>query len=376
MQAQTPNELYPEMIWRVFEEGAKVPSRLDETLEIRGMCVEVADPRNRLVTSWCRPVNVAFALAEVLWILGGRNDVETLEFYNSQIKEYSDNGTTFNAAYGQRLRSVYGHDQIEDVYRALAENPETRQATLVITCPAFDRNYEANGEKRQTKDRACNLISHLLIRDGALQWMQVIRSNDALWGTPYNWMQFMHLQEYFAARLGVGIGAFTYVAHSFHIYGYHFEEAQGIKSFDLYQELGATHAPMGDTDLKTVQRLLDAEEGIRTGQHIMPSTMGLSLYWKHVLAVLRAHRQYRIHENELAYLDLIQGDPILAAAQIRFYWNKRWHKQAEAWLPLLERDWSPSIVQWMTGVSHEPQTVEVAAPEDRPVDAGQQERQG
>jgi len=344
-----PNDAYPEMIDATRWEGKEVPSRLDETLEIRGMVAEIQDPRNRLVTSWGRPVNVAFALAEVLWILGGRNDVETLEFYNSQIKEYSDNGTTFNAAYGARLRHTYGHDQLEDCIRSLKDNPESRQATLVITCPAFDRNYDQSGEKRQTKDRACNLISHMLVRGGALHWMQIIRSNDALWGTPYNWMQFMHLQEYCAANIGVDIGSFTHVAHSFHIYGYHFEEAEQIQHFDLYAELGHAHAPMGPTSIQDIKLMLDAEEEIRQGS-ALPDIGIFSVYWQQVLRVLRAHRRYKEHDDELAYLDLMScGDPVLGAAQIRFYWSKRWHKQADGWLPQLKADWPSSVVQWIVG---------------------------
>lgn len=343
----TPNDLYPELIDCTLWEGADVPSRLDATKEIRGMVAEITDPRNRLVTSYSRPVNVAFALAEVLWILAGRQDVEMLEFYNSQIKQYSDDGLRFNAPYGARLRHVYGHDQIEDVIRSLRENPESRQGTLVITCPAFDRNYEPNGEKRETKDRACNLLSHLLVRDGALHWLQIIRSNDALWGTPYNWMQFMHLQEYCAANIGVEIGSFTHVAHSFHIYGYHFDEARGIRKFDLYKELDHQHEPMGPTSLQDIKLLTDMEESLRAGHNV--PLHNLKGYWHDVMWVLNAHREYRLNGDELAYACLMKSDPVLAAAQIRFYHSKRWHKEADSWLPRLEADWPPSVVQWICG---------------------------
>src|SRR5258708_6009535 len=47
--------------------------------------------------------NLAFALAEVLWICQGRDDVEMLEFYNKQIVTYSDDQKAFNAAYGNRI---------------------------------------------------------------------------------------------------------------------------------------------------------------------------------------------------------------------------------------------------------------------------------
>jgi thymidylate synthase len=355
---QTPNIAYPSMIELTRGFGNEVPSRLDTTLEVRGMVAEIIDPRNRLVTSWSRPVNVAFALAEVLWILGGRQDVEMLEFYNSQISKYSDDGVRFNAPYGARLRHTYGHDQLEDVIRSLRDNPDSRQGTLVITCPAFDRNYEPNGEKRETQDRACNLISHLLVRDGALHWLQVIRSNDALWGTPYNWMQFMHLQEYCASNIGVEIGTFTHVAHSFHIYGYHFEEAAQIKPFDLYQELGAVHATMGPTSLKDIKEMLEAEELQRQGGE--PNLFTFGHYWQDVFWILAAHREYRAGNDGHAYDLLKQSDPILAAAQTRFYWDKRWHKTADTWQHLLKADWPPSVIQWITGGNDGPQDEEVA----------------
>lgn len=351
MRRTTPNELYPEMIDATMWEGSTVPSRLDETREIKVMAAEVDDPRNRLITSYGRPVNVAFALAEVLWILGGRQDVEMLEFYNSQIKQYSDDGLRFNAPYGARLRHTYGHDQLEDVIRSLKENPDSRQATLVITCPAFDRNYDANGEKHETKDRACNLLSHLLVREGKLHWLQIVRSNDALWGTPYNWMQFMHLQEYCAANIGVEIGNYTHVAHSFHIYGYHFEEAKQIRYFDLYKELKASHKPMGPTSIADIRGLLEMEERLRQNGNV--PLYGLEGYWRDVMWVLNAHREYRLQGDGLAYDLLKQSDPVLGAAQTRFYYSKRWHKEADSWRPRLEADWPPSVVQWILGGTDE-----------------------
>jgi hypothetical protein len=49
-----------------------------------------------------RNLNYRFMIAEWLWMSLGREDVESVGRYNSHIKKFSDNGETFNGAYGPR----------------------------------------------------------------------------------------------------------------------------------------------------------------------------------------------------------------------------------------------------------------------------------
>jgi thymidylate synthase len=339
LEAHSFSDAYPMLIQDIIRNGRVVHPRSQNpaavaTKEISPITTTVLHPRRHLITSAGRPVNVAFALAEVLWILQGRDDVEMLEFYNSNISQFSDNGSTFNAPYGHRLRHAFGFDQIEDVVMTLSEDPNSRQAVMNIWHPRMDRGWEPVREvdsqahdsegmrQRQTRDRACNLMSHLMIRDDKLQWVQFQRSNDAIWGVPYNWMQFSHLQAWIAGLLGIEMGPFHHVVHSMHIYERHWEEAERISWFDAYELLGEhPTAPQPSTEL--LEELSAAEGDVRRGTKYVPVNLG---YWTGVLCVLKAHAKYRSRDDEGALFWLSESDPVYAAAQIHFYFANRWGK--------------------------------------------------
>lgn len=327
VRAQSTNEAYPLMIKGVLRDGVLLPSRVSPAQEVHPAVVEIEDTRDRLVTAFGRPVNVAFALAEVLWILQGRKDVEMLKHYNNRISDYSDDGVSFNAAYGDRLRYSFRLDQLAQVERILREDPESRQASLVLSHPFLDRGYNkpsAEGSKHTTKDRACNVYGHLMIRDGRLDWLQVIRSNDALWGTPYNWMQFMHLQEFIATRLDIPTGKYTHVVDSLHIYDYHLAEAHNIEGFDLYRAVGHRHAPMQDVRERTMAKVFQAEQDQRKGDP--ESIIGLPEYWHAVITLLTAQTAYKQGRDEDALDIVLNSDEVFAPAQVRFWYHHRWHQ--------------------------------------------------
>src|SRR5437667_12765939 len=59
-------------------------------------------PRERVLLNYYRDANPFFHLYESLWMLAGRNDLKSLEFFVGHMKDYSDDGLTFNGAYGHR----------------------------------------------------------------------------------------------------------------------------------------------------------------------------------------------------------------------------------------------------------------------------------
>jgi thymidylate synthase len=324
------NQLYPRLVAAVMSRGAVVSPKGIDTRELHPAMLIVKEPRQRLVTSYGRPINVPFALAEVLWILQGRDDVEMLKYYNSNISSYSDDGVSFNAAYGARLRSAFGHDQLEDVVRCLKADPDSRQATIVLSNPDLDRSFYNTGKPRSTKDRACNVLAHLMIRDGALDWYQVIRSNDALWGTPYNWMQWTHLQEYVACQLGVPCGDFIHNVDSMHIYRHQWDEAGGIRGMSLYEYFDYRHDVMV-VDPRSLAAVHLAEAEIRSSGQVY-TECDPGAYWKAVLSCLQSWSYYKDLDDFAALEELVcsDSDPVYGAATMRFYYYNRWYKPAYA----------------------------------------------
>ena len=58
----------------------------------------------------------------------------------------------------------------------------------------------------------------LKVRDGKLEWSQIMRSNDVLLGMPYNFVQFTGLQEILAGWLGLELGSYNHYSDSLHLY--------------------------------------------------------------------------------------------------------------------------------------------------------------
>lgn len=191
-------------------------SRSGPTSELLHATFSIADPRQRWVTNRSPALNPAFAIAEVVWIIKGRQDEPFLTYWNKQMIKFSGEGPNFHGAYGHRLRKNYGVDQVERAYQILKTNPNTRQLVLQIWDPTKDLPNEEGAPRAE--DIPCNIASLVKVREGRLEWMQVLRSNDFFLGIPHNFVQFTYLQEILAGWLGVEVGSYNQISDSLHIY--------------------------------------------------------------------------------------------------------------------------------------------------------------
>lgn len=161
-------------------------------------------------------MNPAFAIVECLWILSGRRDAKLVNFWNPALPRFGGHGAVYQGAYGFRLRHQFEIDQIERAYLALKSNQASRQVVLQIWNPKMDLP-ESDG-KPTAGDVPCNICSMLKIRDGRLDWLQTMRSNDIFRGTPYNVVQFTFLQEIISGWLGADVGTYSMLVDSLHLY--------------------------------------------------------------------------------------------------------------------------------------------------------------
>ena len=186
------------------------------TREILHAAVSVADPRQRWAVSRQPALNPALALAEVVWIVTGRNDLAFLEFWSREYRKYAGDGPELHGAYGYRIRRHLSIDQLDRAFRALSNNPDTRQVVLQIWDSEVDMPNP--GGTPADDDIPCNVMSMPKVRDGRLEWQQVIRSNDVFRGLPYNLVQFTSLQEILAGWLNVECGTYNQLSDSLHVY--------------------------------------------------------------------------------------------------------------------------------------------------------------
>ena len=201
-------------------------SRGGPTREILHVVISIADPRQRWVVSREPPLNIAFVLAEVVWIMTGRRDLAFLEYWNSRYRDFVGPGPELHGAYGYRLRSHLGIDQLERAFQVLVHDPDTRQVVLQIWDSRID--LPAPDGTPANRDVPCNIAAMPKLRDGKLEWLQVIRSNDMFLGVPHNFVQFTSMQEILAGWLGVECGSYTQISDSLHVYDSRWEGRDGL----------------------------------------------------------------------------------------------------------------------------------------------------
>lgn len=192
------------------------PSRYGDVLVIdEPVTITYTNPTERVLFNTARDANPFFHLYESLWMLAGRNEVAPLAYFNSRMPEFSDDGTTFNAAYGYRWRNhtdwrpegkrrfkseetgeekdfYPGVDQLKLIISHLRQQPWSRRVVLAmwsveddllkigLPCPACGGQVTGGpewewvtchgcnntGGTPASKDIACNTHAYFLVRPG------------------------------------------------------------------------------------------------------------------------------------------------------------------------------------------------------------------
>jgi thymidylate synthase len=217
-----------DQVWRratryVYKNGSMIQSRAGLTREILHCVLMIRSPKERIIFS--RPMNLAFACAELIWTLSGSDRLDFLTAWNPRMRRFSDDATSLHGAYGPRLRRRFGLDQLRSAAAELRARPESRQVILQIWDGGSD--FPAGGPR--SKDVPCSIVDHLIVRDGALHWLHLMRANDLFWGAPYDIFLFTCLQEVVAGWIGVDCGIYTHTVGSLHIYERHFSEAEELE---------------------------------------------------------------------------------------------------------------------------------------------------
>lgn len=214
---ETANEVWLRAAqWFTSGMSGQQDGRGGETRETLHAVLAIADPQQRWIPSRRPALNPAFAIAEVVWILAGRDDSAMLNFFNPKLPQFAGATEFYHGAYGHRLRRALGLDQLVRAADALFHNPDSRQVVLQIWDAKRDLP-DAQGRPANT-DVPCNLVSLVKLRSGRLHWTQVLRSNDLVLGVPHNIVQFTYLQEVLAGWLGVPLGQYTHLSDSLHVY--------------------------------------------------------------------------------------------------------------------------------------------------------------
>lgn len=199
------NDLYKDVIASIGSHPQfQVAPRGMAIKETLGAVVKLTDASQCHITLKGRKMNFAFGIIEKMEYLTGQTDPDRLVYYNSNFENYRSEYGVFDGAYPERLGYWYRH-----IYNLLKADPDTRQAVMTI--------YGVQ-DRHKSKDIPCTLSFQFFIREGKLHMIANMRSNDVLWGLPYDTAGFCFIQEALAACLGVEVGTYELHAGSLHIY--------------------------------------------------------------------------------------------------------------------------------------------------------------
>lgn len=225
------NQVWLDLLSDAIYTGEPRSPRGDPTRELLGYQTIV--PMNApVVTIPERKLGRKFLAAEAAWILSGDNRVSSIAPYSKEIIKFSDDGLTFNGAYGPKFV-----DQVGYVTKALWHDPETRQAVLTTW-------RERPGPSH---DIPCTVAHQYLVRDDRLHCMATMRSSDCWLGIVYDWHAFSMMSAYVLLSLRhrsetydsiwkhVTLGNLYLTAGSQHLYDRNLKQAEACLNAQVTQ---------------------------------------------------------------------------------------------------------------------------------------------
>lgn len=226
-----------------------------EVRELISPTIRVLDPTNRFIRSPARSTPMRYIGGEFLWYFGQRVDVEFISKYSAfwgQLKNVHEAGAGLvqqgevNSSYGYLAMKVRDAvwdgrkvSQWEWALRSILKDPDTRQAIVHINRTGHQQDW--------IRDFPCTMHLHFLLRDGKLNMIVGMRSNDQIMGLQFDFPMFSFFQETMVNHLnalGVDcqIGHLTLTASSSHIYQKNYEMVEKMLEDGI--TVGITTAPL------------------------------------------------------------------------------------------------------------------------------------
>lgn len=179
--------------------------------EIINATTTINDPTRSFSNNKVRRLPLRYCIGEMLWYASGKKELKEIQKFTTGWDRLTDDGENVNSNYGYCIMYKYGFNQLEQVIEQLRKNPRTRQAVIHIK---EARNLIEN----PTKDVNCTVCLQFFIRQDKLYMITYMRSCDLWLGFPNDIFQFMNLQVYLSMVLGVGLGTYTHICGSLHLY--------------------------------------------------------------------------------------------------------------------------------------------------------------
>jgi thymidylate synthase len=280
---ESANQVQRWALKNVIERGRESAPRHKPTRELLFASFSLANPRNRCVTIPERRWSLPLAIGEFCWHASGSDTVEFISYYTERWRDFSDDGMRIaGSCYGKKMFASKDGEKSpwSRMIDLLRGDPDTRRAIISF--------QDSTDTPLHAKDVACATSMQFLIRDKALHTVVNMRSNDCVWGLPYDLFVFSMFQELMATTLDLGLGQYHHAASSLHIYERHYELAGRVA--EAPEQSSEPMPPM--IDVSQLRQFLTEEEHVRLGDNHSASG-NLNPYWSNLIEVLKAHRSRR-----------------------------------------------------------------------------------
>ena len=231
-------------------QGKRQDSRNGGTYEEIGFSFRLHQPSMNFVHAPCRKLSPIYAAAELLWYLSGSNVGDMICHYAPQYKRFLDHSGYAYGGYGPRIMH-----QVGMTIDMLKKTPDTRQAVMSIWKP-IDLQIAMS---ETCKDVPCTLSLQFLLREGRLNLVTTMRSNDAWLGLPYDVFCFTSLQSIIAAELNSKIGTYIHNVGSMHLYD------KDVEKFEKYEPYRGQDWQVEGSKFDQMMIAVEMEKYIRTG---------------------------------------------------------------------------------------------------------------
>jgi thymidylate synthase len=208
----------------VLTKGISVSPRGQHTLEISPASFTLLMPRRRCIAQLERKWSLPLAVGEFLWHASASDDASVLEYYAGPWASFAVEGRIRGSCYGKSIFTPHGRNPSQwiTILRMLQKDPDSRRAVLDF------RITDQQTQFFDAPDVACVSTLQFLIRGKKLNAIAVMRSNDVIWGLPYDIFVLTMFQEMAAQELGLELGWYHHHAASLHIYDRHLTLARTI----------------------------------------------------------------------------------------------------------------------------------------------------
>jgi thymidylate synthase len=217
---KTMDELWLSALNLLEKKGNFENSRNGGTMELMGFSGLLHDVKQNWLWNSARNASPVYAAGELLWYLSGSDNGEHIKHYAPSYEAFLMPDGKAWGAYGRRMFDPV--NQIEGIIRLLHRDPDSRQAVVAM----WDRVGDLSAAvTNSSPDIPCTLTMQFLLRDGLLNLIVNMRSNDVWLGMPYDIFCFTEIQKLVAAELDVYTGWYQHNVGSLHLYDKHREKA-------------------------------------------------------------------------------------------------------------------------------------------------------